>query len=161
METKKYTVIVDNREKSGLWRFKSSEHCAGEIEGTLRTGDYTLNGLESVFSIERKASTGEFSGNITTKRFENELKRAAKMDHFYILLEFSLHDIINFPYGSSIPPSVWKKLRVTPNYLLKRIAEIETTYGVHIVFCGNKENAQSYATVLFKRMAQLYPDKIL
>lgn len=154
----RYTIIRDSREKSGYWHFNESTSCTGTVEGTLKTGDYCIEGFEDIFTIERKASTGELSGNITQKRFENELKRMDKLKHAYIICEFTLDDVLRFPYNSTIPSYVWPKLRVTSSYILKRIVEIETTYNVHFVFAGN--NSKEVAKAIFRRMAEMYAERL-
>jgi hypothetical protein len=156
-----YTVIRDKKEKSGYWQFNKSLKCNGTIDKTLLTGDYTLLNYEHIFTIERKASTGELSGNLTTRRFENELKRMAVLPHSFLLLEFDLKDICNFPLNSGIPKPIWRKLRVSAGYLLKRLVEIQCTYpNIQIIFAGNRENAQKIALQIFKEMAGRYAEKI-
>jgi len=94
----KYTIIRDNQEKSNYWTFNANKYCDGTICEHLVTGDYTIRGLEDKFTIERKANTGEFSGNITKARFERELSRMDKLDHSFLILEFTLEDMYSFPY---------------------------------------------------------------
>lgn len=160
-DKKKYTILRDTQEKANYWNFNKSINCNGVVDKSLKTGDYTLENFEDIFSIERKASTGELSGNLTTKRFENELKRGSKLKHFYLVLEFSLADLMRFPYGSTIPKCIWKKLRVTPQYLLKRLIELQTQYNCQVIFAGDADNAKVIAKAIFKRMAEMYPDKVI
>lgn len=152
----KFKIIRDNREKVGYWNFISSVHCSGTEDGTLTTGDYTIEGMKDIFAIERKKTTGELSGNVLTKQFVNELKRSTKLKHFYIICEFSLQDIISFPYNSGIPNGVWKKLKVTGSLILKKIVEFETQYNCHFIFAGNKECAREIAKSIFKEMWRKY-----
>ena len=72
--------------------------------------------------------------------------------HRHMLFEFDLVDILNFPKNSGIPQRLWKNLRITPLYLLKFITEINTKYGVHTHFCGNRNNAQALAVSIMKRV---------
>ncbi len=131
------------------------------MDESLDTGDYCVAGMQDTFSIERKASTGELSSNLTTKRFENELKRGNKLKHFYLVLEFSLADLMRFPYGSTIPKRIWPRLRVTPQFLLKRLIELQTKYNVQVIFAGDSDNAKVIAKAIFRRMVELYPDKVV
>lgn len=154
--TKKYKIIRDNREKVGYWNFISSKYCSGTIDGTLSTGDYSIEGMEEIFSIERKKTTGELAGNVLTKQFVNELKRGNKLKYFFVLCEFSMQDILQFPYNSGIPNNVWNKLKITNYLILKKIIEFETLYNVRFLFVDNKENAKEVAKAIFKRMLELY-----
>ena len=47
----KYTVIKDTREKDGYF-FKEYDRCDGMVVETMKTGDYTLKGMENVLCIE-------------------------------------------------------------------------------------------------------------
>ena len=147
----KTVVIKDTKEKYG-WKFTNM------IDRSLKTGDYSLEGYESIFSIERKATAGELAGNIISKRFMNELKRGDRLKHFFVLCEFPLEKILTYPRGSGIPPSIWSKLKVTGHFFLKRIIEIQTAFKVKIIFCRDAEEAQQIAKAIFRRMIELYPD---
>ena len=72
----KYVVLKDTREKNG-WNFNSSSKCLAVARWGLKTGDYTIRGLEKDLVIERKASTGELAMNLGKKRkaFEAEIER--------------------------------------------------------------------------------------
>ena len=152
--TNKYTVIRDTREQAFYWEFEPSEKCVGTVVANLKTGDYTIDGMQDIFTIERKFSTGEFSGNISEDRFERELERMDKLKHAFLIFEFTLNDIYNFPSNSTIPSNKWHLLRVTPNYILKRLIEIETNHKCKIIFAGNK--GSEIAGTIFKRMEELY-----
>lgn len=152
----KYKVIRDIQEKKDVWEFPPSKYCSGTEVNHLLTGDYTLEGFEDIFVIERKANTGELAGNVCTKQFENELARGDKLKHFFILCTFSLKDVTNFPYNSNIPRSVWPKLKITSNLLLKRIIELQMDHKVQFLFCDNIDTAKEVARSIFKRMIERY-----
>ncbi len=154
----KFTVLRDNKEKSAYWQFNSSTSCAGTISSSLPTGDYTIQGLELVFTIERKASTGELANNLPTKRFERELQRMELFSHAYIVCEFTMKDLCNFPYNSGIPRKIWPRLRVTSTYMLKKVVELESKYKVKFIFAG--DNGKDVAKAIFKRMLEMYKDQI-
>jgi len=152
--SKKYRVLRDQQEKANFWDFPESEYCVGTTTTNLKTGDYTLEHLVDKFSIERKYSTGEIATNINEKRFERELDRLDKLDHSFILCEFTMDDIFSFPAMSGIPSKFWPKLRVSSNFLIKRLIEIETSHKTKIIFAG--KHGSDYARRIFKRMNELY-----
>lgn len=160
VEPKKFVVVRDTQEKKDYWTFIRSKYCDGTVPRHMETGDYTLEGMEHIFSIDRKASTGELSGNICTKRFVNELKRGNQLKHFFIICAFSLKDIMNFPYNSTIPNRYWRNLRVTPAFFLKKIIELECNYNVKFIFCDNNEHAKEVARAIFKQMILMYGKEI-
>lgn len=151
-------IIRDVQEKANYWDFSPSNLCRGTVVEGMRTADYTIRGLEKVFCLERKASSGELAGNLYTKQFENELKRMQLFKHAFVVCEFLLEDLFQFPYNSSIPKPIWKKLRVNSKGLLKRLFELEVKYNCKFIFAGNR--GKEVAMILFKQMLEMYPDAI-
>ena len=96
-EAPKFTVIKDTREQDGYF-FKEYNACAGMIEHKLDTGDYTIQGLEDKICIERKGCVEELAINLGQKKytFLEEIERMAPFDHKFLILEFSLEDLIKF-----------------------------------------------------------------
>lgn len=151
--TNKFTVIRDTREKENHgWQFNKSKYCRGTENSTMATGDYTLVGFEDKFVIERKGSISEWAGNVFQDRFEKELQRLEDIPYSFILLEFNMSDIVNYPMGSGIPKSKWRYLRVTGTSLLRRTLEFMVQYNTKIILCGNK--GKDTALSLFKRIYQ-------
>lgn len=154
MAINKFTIIRDTRERAlAGWHFEPSDVCEGTVTGTsLRTGDYTIQGMEHLLCIERKGSVAEFATNSTETRFKNELDRMVTFKHKFIICEFSLQDIFDFPIGSNIPKKQWDKLRLTSKYLIRFIAEIEVKYKISVLLCGSRSNAEQMALSIFKRV---------
>lgn len=150
--TKKYTVFRDTREQQG-WVWKSDDFCDGMKDVTLATGDYTIKGYEDYLIVERKASVSELARNITEDRFEREMERLTLFPYPYIVLEFGFSDVMAFPKGAGLPPKVMKQIKVTPNFILSRIAEYEIKYGVRFHFCDNRSNAMWFVSNLFRKVA--------
>lgn len=149
----KYTVIRDNQEKANRWEFAKTDICQGMIEKHLITGDYTLCGLEDVFIVEKKSSTGEISKNIFDLAFEKELIRMEQFIYPFVICEFTIEDIFRFPFDSGIPQKFWKKLHVNNHVILKRINEFQLKYKTKWIFAGNY--GQEVSEDLFKRVLQL------
>lgn len=151
-------IIRDVQEKANYWDFLPSNLCKGTVVDSLKTGDYTIKGLRDQFVIERKFSSGELASNLYTKQFENELKRMQSFKHAFVVCEFLLENLFQFPYNSSIPKPIWKKLRVNSKGLLKRLFELEVKYNCKFIFAGNR--GKEVAMILFKQMLEMYPDAI-
>lgn len=147
----KYRVIRDTREQRG-WHFDESSSCLGTVVGTLRTGDYTIEGYEKTFVIERKGSTGEVAQNILQSRFERELERLEGFALPFLICEFTLDDVMRFPHNSGIPRPRWPKIRITPHFLLKRLVEFQVKYKTKFIFAGL--HGKEYASSLFKRITE-------
>jgi ERCC4-type nuclease len=149
-----FNVIVDTREQKP-WVLNSKD-VNETISRKLDTGDYSIEGLENIISIDRKMTVSELAGNVTQKRFEAELIRMQKIKHSFLLLEFSIDDILMYPVGSDIPKSRWKTVRVKGHFLFKKIMEIPIIHGVDVMFCGDRDNAEYTAVSLLKRAYEKY-----
>lgn len=150
---KYYTVIRDTREKEGsgwVFRENSKSGCIGTEFKKLDTGDYTLENYEEILCIERKGSVSEFAGNTVQKRFENELERMRGFKYSFILLEFTMEDLIKFPYNTRLPKNVKRKI-MKGKFILKRTIELMMEYpNTHFIFCG--DDGEKIARSIFRRI---------
>lgn len=144
-------IIKDTREKNG-WDFSIYDGCKDVIVKGLKTGDYTLSGLEKELCIERKATTGEISFNLGRKRnqFEAEMERMANFRWAYLICEFSVDDILNFPENSGIPRCRWHLTKIRGKYMYKLLNEFAEKYGVQMFFMGDKFSAYNKAIEIFE-----------
>lgn len=124
----------------------------------LDTGDYSIDGLTHLFSVDRKASVSELATNITQKRFGKELARLSRITHSYLLLEFSLEDIMRYPIGSDVPRKRWRYLKVKAPLILSSLSKISVEYGVQVILGGNRENAEKMLISLCRRIQRKYGD---
>lgn len=146
-----FTIIVDTREQIP-WEF--GFHITAKKK--LNAGDYSIEGLEHILSIERKKSVSEIANNITEKRFVRALDKMAKIPHKFILMEFDVDDIYNFPVGTDIPKKLWDKLKVSNKYIIKYLIEIQLNYDIHIIYCGDSDNAEKLAISIMRRIYEKY-----
>lgn len=151
MKHDEFTIIVDTREQNP-WEF--GHHVTARQK--LDTGDYAIEGLEHLLCIERKQSVSEIANNITEKRFVDVLERMGEIPHRFMLFEFDLQDVYDFPMGSDIPKSKWNKLRVSSNYIMKYLSLINTNYNIHTMFCGDAGNAEKMAVRLMRTVYGKY-----
>lgn len=107
-----FTVLVDSREQAP-WRFTAIAGRDGaplivpvQMDVTLRTGDYSIDGLQDRLAIERK-SVGDFRSSITAdrERFEREMERMAEMRYAAVVIEGDLAEIMDVPGGSLFSPT--------------------------------------------------------
>lgn len=146
-----FNIIVDTREQLP-WEF--GFHTTSKKK--LDTGDYSMEGFESILTIERKKSVSEIANNITESRFKNELERMSKIPHSFIIMEFNLQDIYSFPIGSDIPKKMWDKIKISGNFIMKYLIQAQLNYNIHILFCGDAENAEKTAISIMKRIYEKY-----
>lgn len=146
-----FHIIVDTREQQP-WDFGTLSQSVGKLD----TGDYSLRGLEELFCIERKMSVSEVANNIVEKRWKDVVKRLESYQYPFLLCEFSLSDIYRYPEGSGLPRRMWDKLRVKGGFIMKNIMEMQIKHGVHVVFCGDAENANKLALGLMRKIYELH-----
>jgi len=142
-------IIIDTREQQP-WLFVTKS--ANIISRKLDTGDYSIDGWEDKFCIERKKSVSELAKNIVEDRFERELERMSEFLYPFILLEFDYNDIAMYPEGSNLPKRVKSKIRIKEPFIKKRLCEIQIKYNIHIIFCTNVVYAENIAYGLMKQI---------
>lgn len=146
-----FIVVIDTREQMP-WEF--GFHTTSKRK--LDTGDYSIEGLEDVLAIERKRSVSEIANNLSESRLKDVLERLSKIKHSFILLEFSLDDVYQFPVGSDIPKRLWDKLKISGNYIMKYLVEAQLNHNIHILYCGCAETAERVAVGIMKRIYEKY-----
>ena len=155
MMTNQFNVIVDTREKNPL-EFEEYEAVATVVRTKLDTGDYCVEGLEDKLCIERKQSVSELAQNVVQDRFKREIQRMEEIPHRFILLEFNVNDVIDYPVGSNLPKRMWAKIRVKAPHIFGFLDSIQLDYNINVLFCGNHHNAQEMAYRLMAKCHKRY-----
>ena len=156
-----FTIIKDTREKKG-YTFEASRTkyhvCKGMVLRKLDTGDYSIEGLEDKICIERKASVVELANNVgfDKRRFTNEIERMKDFPHRFLILEFSLTDLMSFPEGSDIPEKEISKLKISNKYMLRFLMELQINENINVIFCDSKKNAKWTVLSILKRINEKY-----
>ncbi len=156
-----FTLIEDTRERDP-WSFHIYDQCIATVRQKLDEGDYTTQEIldleistgRKILRLERKASTGEIALNLGKHhaRFIKEMERLEPYEHKYLILEFSIDDILDFPVGSKIPKKIWKYLRMNGKLLYNRLKAIEDKYGVELVFSNDKVGAVDAAVLIIENI---------
>lgn len=147
MKNPDFTIIVDTREQQP-WTFENYATAHKKLD----TGDYSIEGLQHLLCIERKKSVSEFANNIVESRFQDVVMRMSQLKYSFLLLEFSLHDILIYPVGSTVPKKMWDKIKITPAFLMKHILELQLQHNIKVYFCGNSSNAEKMAEFILKKI---------
>ena len=74
----------------------------------------------------------------------------------FIILEFSLSDLMDFPERSGIPEDDWGKLKITNKFMLRKIMEFQMHDDIHVMFCDSKKNAKWAVLSIIKRVNELF-----
>jgi len=150
-------IIIDTRERKNPWQFlnTSSTVCYHKLD----TGDYTVEGLEDILCIERKASVAEIAQNVTDDRFKRELERMQEFPYKFIILEFDYRHIDDFPEGSDLPQKIMKNIRTKGPFIIKCLSRIMTKYDINILPCSNAIYAEHVAYSIMKEVNAAVADK--
>jgi ERCC4-type nuclease len=147
MKKNDFTVIVDTREQQP-WSFDNYVKANKKLD----TGDYSVEGLENLLAIERKKSINEIANNIVESRFKDVIDRLSKIKYAYILLEFDLNNVLNYPIGSSLPKHMWDKVKISPSFIMKHILEWQMFHNIKVMFCGSADNAEQTAEYIMNKV---------
>jgi ERCC4-type nuclease len=144
-------IIQDTREQIP-WDF--TFFGADQKVKKLDTGDYSLEGLEDKFCIERKMSTGEIAINLGSKNktFVKELDRMMEFEYKFLICEFSIKTLLSFPVFSGIPKDKLKFVRMNANYLVSLLGKYEDKYGLEVIYCNDKNEATNIAYDIMKEV---------
>lgn len=140
-----YSILVDTREQTPL-KFDRPITIT-----TLNFGDYTFSDPVATCNcyIERK-SISDFIGTLTGgfERFEREVVRAKGAGaYLVVLVEESLGNALKF---NSIPHIFKKGMKVTPDFVFRRVRDLIQKYDhLQFLFVNDRAEASSVMEKIF------------
>lgn len=148
-----YKIVVDTREQTPL-SFGPYKDCEGMISKCLKVGDYSIEGMEHLVCIERKASTVEIARNLGVDkvRFYKELEKMKAFPYKFIVCEFTMDDLIKYPENSRVPKHALAKLKFDGRYLLKNMLEIAMDYDIQVIYAGSSYNSYLIVGSILRRI---------
>jgi ERCC4-type nuclease len=143
------TIVFDDREKCG-WNLLLDSTFEFRKK-RLKTGDYTILGLEKIVCIEKKSSFEELAGNISSAHGRIKLiKEFRRMQAFpvrIVVIEDSIPAMLSFE-------SRYSKF-VTPDHLMNWVLDMFLEYGIEVICTGKlKGNRIKILTKLFETIEQ-------
>lgn len=138
------TIVVDTREKKPY-----SFYGRDVVRKKMDTGDYSIEGYEDTFAIERK-SLDDYLRSITheRERFEAEVQRGSAMEEFEVVIEASEEEVRQGNYYRDIPPlsaintaTAWSR---------------EDRYNVPFHWAGDRAKAKALSLSLLDDWAEIY-----
>lgn len=123
-------VLIDTREQQPLALAAFHPNwIGGERRATLKTGDYSVEGMEGLLALERKNLPDLVACIVTyRKRFLASCERLAKFRWKAILIEASFEDIKRGWEETGIPSSVH------PNAVCGTLDAIEAKFNIPIIY---------------------------
>lgn len=155
MPINKPILLIDTREKNP-YDF-STDDAFLEIKHTkLDAGDYSIEGMEHIIVIERKASVDELFVNFTKdkERIQAEFERLKDHKFKVLVVEETWDDIIN-PYKYYINKKKINKQspKMPVAVVASNLTNLMLEHGVHVIFGGTR--AQSIVRGLLLRAYEL------
>lgn len=148
-------IIQDTRERIGWW-YEPDDIFLGTISSKLEYGDYSIEGLEDKIFIDRKKSVTELARNIFEPRFENLLKNISSRPYRFIICEFALEDILNYPFGCKLPLKIKNKIKVRGGFLQSVIIKYIINYNINFIFAGDNKKAKCFCYAILKQIYKNY-----
>lgn len=144
----KPTVLVDTREQMPLSLARFDNWFAGSNTVTLKTGDYSLQGMEDLVCLERK-SLEDLVATLAhgRERFFRELERMQAFPYRAILVEATYEDIKS-PYRFAV------SVEAHPNGISGSLDALEVKFGVPVIYTSRiralaEEKAASWLSKTF------------
>jgi ERCC4-type nuclease len=125
----KPTVLVDTREQQPLPLLANHPNWIGQEKRiVLKTGDYSVEGMESLLALERKSMVDVINcTNVARERFLANCSRLSKFRWKAILIEATYEDLKS-DYGDYEVESL-----VHPNAVCGTLDAIEAKFGIPVI----------------------------
>jgi len=135
-------IIVDSREQTPF-DFSGVDPRPVVSVGALKTGDYSIRGMENYVAIERKSLVDLFgSCGQGRDRFEREFVRLKDFQFAALVIESDLYSIYKTPPSRS---------RMDPKTIMRTLIAWHMRYNVKIWPCPTRGFAETLTYLLLKR----------
>ncbi len=132
MSSSKFTIIVDTREKDVV-SYDFEKFPVDVERDKLDTGDYSIEGYEDEFAVERKSLDDlATSCGKDRDRFQEQIRRGGDLGGFAVVVEGSRESVEEAEYYSGIHP----------NSVLGTVDSWGRVHDVDFVFCEDEEHAE-------------------
>jgi len=139
-------VLIDDREKRP-YRFP----CVGSTITRLHAGDYSLKGLETQISIERKRLDELFAATGTGRlRFERELQILSTYDYAAIVIEADLPQILQGVAFS----------HVSPKAVIGSLISWSIRYRTCVFFAGDRAHGNALTYRLLEKYCRYRQERM-
>lgn len=136
MTTAESPIVIDNREKKP-YNFPTVDSV---IHKEIETGDYTRQGFEDTFAVERK-TLDDLATSLGAERdrFEREIERAQMLDEFVVVVEAEADAVYEFADQSDCP-NYYSSIH--PNSIIGTVEQWPDKYDtLTFEWCGDRNGA--------------------
>lgn len=144
-------LVVDTRERKP-YEFEDYSHV---IKRKLDVGDYTLDGYEQTFAVERK-SLDDLANSLGTDRdrFEREIVRAQTLKEFVVVIEAPREHVYRFANTGNSPHYF---SGIYPNSIIGTVEKWPQKYSpLEFEWCGDRDGAKQRTRELLAKWLVLH-----
>lgn len=136
------TIVIDSREQRGY-------EYRGAVVKALRSGDYSIEGLEDRVAIERKSKSDAFNSLGRNRgRFEREIQRLACYQFGALVIEASLADFLRPPPFS----------QMSARSAARSLLAWSVKYRLPVFWVGDRRHGRAVTRRLLESFARYYYD---
>lgn len=157
----KPVILVDSREKHP-WDWETDDAFEGIKHIKLDAGDYSIEGLEHIIAIERKATVDELFVNFTKdkERIIAEFDRLKNHKVKVLIIEETCEDVLNpMKYYINKKGINTRSPQMPTVVVMNGLNDLILGHGVLVIFGGSK--AQKMARGLLLRAYELHQKGLL
>ena len=141
--TSDFTIVIDNREQKPYTFQNIKPEPPQTITQGLKTGDYSIMGLENKICIERKEKSDLFNSMGKNRdRFKKEIIRMSEFDYAGLVIETSLAGIFTNPPSRS---------QMSSKAVFRSLISFSIKQGVHVWPMWSRESAEKATYLILKR----------
>ena len=142
-----FCIVADSREKEPY-----TFDCP-MVRHKLEAGDYSVEGLESTVSVERK-SLADFTSTVMHdfQRFAVELEKLAAMEAACVVVEADLDGVLRGKETEALH-------NTSPGSLLGAALWLTLRFGVPIYWCGSRQAARAFTDGFLRMFVRTRKDQ--
>ncbi len=136
---------MDDREKKP-WGEAAFGADVKIVKTRLKTGDYTIEGMDKLFVVERKRNWQELYMNSVGKYRESFIRMLRRLREFpfaFMIIEDSFDTLFTF--------RTWSGLSIDRGLLLNMVVNIQLEYGVQVMTVGKAPRCYPIVGAIFRK----------
>ena len=142
MKISDFTIIIDTQEQLH-YDFSTIKPLPLIKHEKLKTGDYSIQGLESEITVERKTLSDLFGSlGKGRNRFHREFQRMSEMKYAVLMIENDYETMFSNPPSHST---------IMPKKIFRSLIAWSQRYGVHVWPMWSRESAEKATYLILKR----------
>jgi ERCC4-type nuclease len=142
MPKNRFDIVVDTREQRP-YKFKDA------VTKTLKTGDYSILGMENKIAVERKSKQDIYGSMGKARvRFKREIERLSKYDYSAIVIESDLKHLLIAPAFS----------HMNPRSVVNSLISWSIKYGIFVYFASDRKHARGLTYRILEKYWKTHND---